>query len=199
MAMPDRANITVELNADRTPVSFTAEQFATMARAGLFDAADGKTELVRGVLYQTQARFAPHATNREELAFVLEAVFQNAPEWCVSRGARVRLDDRTVAAPDVAVLRRDAAGGDVLEAGAVALAIEVVDGFEPRLGTMLADYARAGVPRAWVVEVGAAATRVCEVPGPGGYAARRVVRFGEPLPLAPLVTAEVVIPEGGFA
>lgn len=197
------AMITVELNVDRTPTRFTAAQFALMTRAGVFANADHKTELVRGVLYSGQSRFAPHARNRDELAFVLDSIFGDAGDYCLGRTARVRLSETSVLQPDLAILRRAEAGTDnedFLPASALALAIEIVaTDAEPGSDPKVEDYARAGVPALWIVEIGSGLVHVFEQPGSSGYGARHAVRFGEPMTLKPIANVEIVIPQGGFA
>ncbi len=192
--------ITVELNADRNPVRFTAEQFGLMTQAGVFAKTDGKTELVRGVLYSVQSRFAPHARNRDELAFVIESVLGADGEYCLGRAARVRLSGTSVVQPDLAILRRSEAQGEVLHANAIALAIEIVAvDAEAGAGPRVADYAAAGVPGLWIVEIATGLVHVFEGPATGGYASRRAVRFGDPILLKPLAGVEIVVPAGGFA
>jgi len=165
--MPEtRPTIAVELTADRSPVHFTAEQFALMARAGVFDGPNGKPELVRGILYSVEARFAPHARSLEQLAFILESMFGEASAHCVARTPRIALGAETVMAPHLAILKRAEAGDEV--------------------------------PRVWGLETAAARVDVHSAPGPDGYSAHRTLAFGEPVPLAPLADAQIVIPAGGF-
>lgn len=198
--MPDtRPTIAVELTADRSPVHFTAEQFALMARAGVFDGPNGKPELVRGILYSVEARFAPHARSLEQLAFILESMFGEASAHCVARTPRIALGAETVMAPHLAILKRAEAGDEVLRADAVELAIEIADNAGgDSLAARLAVYAAADVPRVWVLETAAARVDVHSAPGPDGYGAHRAFAFGEPVPLAPLADAQIVIPAGGF-
>ncbi len=193
--------ISVELNVDRNPVRFTAEQFELMTKAGVFANADGKTELVRGVLYSVQSRFAPHTRNRDELAFVLESIFGDSGEYCLGRAARIRLSETSVVQPDLTILRRTGAGSaTILPADVLALAIEIVAiDAEAGSGPKVQDYAAAGVPGLWIVEIGTGLVHVFEQPATSGYAVRRTVRFGDPIALKPIANVEIVIPEGGFA
>ena len=199
------AMISVELNVDRTPVRFTAEQFALMTKAGVFASAGGKAELVRGVHYSGQTRFAPHARNEDELAFVLDSIFGDAGEYCFGRAARVRLSATSVAQPDLAILRRAEAtghGADVLPASALALAIEIeieIVASGAATAARADDYAAAGVPALWIIETGAGLVHTYGSPGASGYGARHAVRFGDPIALKPIADVEIVIPHGGFA
>ncbi len=72
----------------------------------------------------------------------------------------------------------------MLAPGQVELAIEVADtSLEHDLGANARDYAEAGLPLYWVIDVNARVTHVMSDPQEGRYTRREVVRFGEPLAL----------------
>ena len=178
---------------------FTADEFERMIGTGAFDDLLGGVELVRGEIVRMNSKYLPHVGNQSELFLVLAQLLRFDHTLRVFVEPSIRLSDDTVREPDIAVFERQPRGVNLVPAGAVRLAIEVADSTLGRdLGIKLEDYARAGVPRVWVVDVQGEVVHLCAEPGREGYAARRVIRFGEPIALAPLADAELVIPVGGF-
>lgn len=170
-----------------------------MVEAGAFANVTGKVELVRGEIFNVNAVYLPHARAQGELVGILYSVFGRTSDYRVLGEISTRLSDDTVPQPDAAVVSKDLPRQGPLPLAALALAVEIAySSLDRDLGAKLAEYARAGVPRVWVVDIGGRITHDCTAPLPDGYAGRRVVRFGEPLSLAPLADAELTIPAEGF-
>ena len=195
----NRARANVErVSGARAPARFTLDGFDRMIAAGVFDG-PGSAELVRGEIVRVNAKYLPHVRSQEDLFFALRTMLAGHRGIAVHIEPSVLIDAQTTREPDLVLCRPQPRRAIRIPAADVRLAIEVADTtLREDLGAKLEDYARAGVPRVWVVDLGGEVTHDCTAPGPDGYAQRRVVRFGEPLALAPLADAEVVVPPGGF-
>ncbi len=146
------------------PARFTADEFLRMAELGAFD--DMKVELSHGEIIRMTPPNNPHGSIQ---ARVIGKLFEITKG---SRGLRgdvgIRLSDDTVRAFDAALVQASADGG-VLEPGQVHLAVEVADtSLEHDLGAKARDYAGAGLPLYWVVDVSALVVHVMSEPGRGG-------------------------------
>jgi len=151
-----------------------------MADRGAFD--DMKVELEHGEIVRMNPPYAPHGA---AVARVIMALGQavGGSGVTVSGEAGIVLSDDTVFAFDVALVRGAVPDGRY-RPEAIALVIEIAASSVDRdLGAKLSEYARAGIPIYWVVDVDAKVTHVMAGPGDEGYARRDVVRFGEPLAL----------------
>jgi Uma2 family endonuclease len=151
-----------------------------MADLGAFD--DMKVELEHGEIVRMNPAYAPHGA---AVARVIMALGQavGGSGLTVSGEAGIVLSDDTVFAFDAALVRGAVPDGRYRPA-ALALVIEIaVTSLDRDLGSKLAEYARAGIPLYWVVDVDAKVTHVMSGPGDEGYATRGVVRFGESLEL----------------
>jgi Uma2 family endonuclease len=131
----------------------SVEQFHRMVEAGVFTDSD-RVELIDGEMRDMPPIGPPHGgcTNRLTMTFVPKL----AGKAIVSIQGPLILDDGTEVYPDLLVLkqredwyrRSNPAGEDVL------LVIEIADSsLSADLGVKLRKYARAGVPRNWVVDV----------------------------------------------
>lgn len=157
---------------------FTADEFAAMAGGGALQGM--RVELVGGRLVRVSPSNTAHS---RRVALVSGALYAHlGKEAPVLIDPMLLLADDRVLAPDI-VLATDAALADgPLPVGQVLLAIEVSDTSIGRdLGWKARDYARAGIPHYWVVDIAGAVTHVFSAPGDTGFGARTVVRFTEPL------------------
>jgi Uma2 family endonuclease len=163
--------------ADFAADAFTAVDFLEMMELGAFQ--DMRAELVRGVIEKMAPANGDHAGQNARIVFeLMQLLGKDAP---VAVDLALKVDGKTVRGIDVALARnkianRGTKGSDLL------LAVEVSETTLGRdLGSKAADYARAGVPTYWVVDLAARVVHVMSDLTNGDYARRAVVRFGEPL------------------
>jgi Uma2 family endonuclease len=170
------------LRADSpAPARFTADEFLRMAGLGAFN--DMKVELDHGEIVRMNPPHNDHAFTLGTLMRALFAAVDMDPFVVVPEIAVV-LPDETVRAFDAAIVSSAAMAEKVLSAEHVLLAIEISDTtLHYDLGVKLRDYAAAGIPNYWVVDVKARAIHVMTVPSGSAYQITSVVRFGEPLEL----------------
>lgn len=94
----------------------------------------------------------------------------------------VVVDGNTVRGVDIAVARSGFPKRAAAQGSDLVLAIEIAETTLSRdLGAKADDYARAGVPTYWVVDLSGHAVHVMSGASESGYAHRAIVRFGEPL------------------
>lgn len=200
MADRDPQGIRPDLaSRERSPARFTADEFDRMIGAGAFADMLGSMELVRGELVRVNSKYLPRVNNQYDFLLTLVQLLEPRPELRVRPEPSVRLSDDVVCEPDIVIFDRQPRGTRLLPGAAVHLVVEIAaTTLTKDLGVKLEDYARAGVPRLWVVDLGGEVAHDCTEPTPEGYASRRVIRFGEPLSLAPLTEGAVTIPPGGF-
>lgn len=159
-------------------IAFTVRDFLAMRDCGAFDAM--RVELVGGRLVKMTPPHLPHGKMVARLMVRLAAALSD-PER-LSGEVATRIDDLTMLGPDLALLRGDPGEADAIDAADILLAIEVADTSLARdLGPKQRDYARAGVPHYWVVDVNGRTVHVFTAPGADGYAAQAQVPFGAPL------------------
>lgn len=152
-----------------------------MSDLGAFD--DMKVELDHGEIVRMNP---PHNEHAFTLGTLMRALFGTVQtdEVIVVPEITVVLPDETVRAFDGAIVRSAATAEKVLLPEHVLLAIEISDTtLHYDLGVKLRDYAAAGIPNYWVVDVKARAVHVMTGAGGEAYRDARVVRFGEPLEL----------------
>ena len=90
----------------------------------------------------------------------------------------------TIRALDAAVVEARGLTEKILKPEHVLLAVGVADSrLERDLGEKLGDYARAGIPLYWFIDVKARCVHVMSGPEGDAFGRRDVVRFGEPLDL----------------
>ncbi len=198
MADRDPSDLHEPASGARTPARFTLGQFDRMIEAGVFDG-PGSAELVRGEIVHVNAKYLPHIANQDELLVVLRQLFRFRADIRVYSEGSIQIDPETTRETDVAIVRPQQRGTRRFSPQDVLLAIEIADSSLRRdLGDKLQDYARANIPRVWVIDLNGEVVHLCAAPGPDGYSERRVARFGEPISLAPLLDAELIVPPGGF-
>jgi Uma2 family endonuclease len=163
------------------PARFSAAEFLRMAELGAFD--DMKVELDHGEIIRMNPPYGPHGAAVADIIVALAAAVRGSGQR-VTGEAAILLSDETVYAFDAAVVRGEVQNRPY-EPHELLLAVEVAHTSLSRdLGRKSAEYARAGIPNYWVVDVRARAVHVMSEPAADkGYAQPRVVRFGEPLEL----------------
>ncbi|WP_448663183.1 Uma2 family endonuclease [Sphingomonas sp. CJ20] len=161
--------------------AFTAADFERMLNLGAF--ADMRAELSGGVLEKMMPALPGHGERNVTLAVRLHETMAAAP-LSIGSDIAIRIDEVTVRGADIAVYPHGITANRIPEGRDIVLAVEIADTTLARdLGEKLVDYARAGVPHYWVVDAAAGVVHVMANPGPDGYADRRVIRFGDPLPV----------------
>jgi Uma2 family endonuclease len=151
-----------------------------MADLGAFD--EMKVELDHGEIVRLNPPFAPHGAAVAQIIVALSRAIQGSGLTLTGEAA-IRLSGETVYAFDAALIRGIAPLGEY-EPHQLTLLVEVADTSLNRdLGRKSDEYAHAGIPHYWVVDVNARVTHVMGAPGEDGYDKRDVVRFGEPLEL----------------
>ncbi|HEX8258338.1 MAG TPA: Uma2 family endonuclease [Allosphingosinicella sp.] len=163
------------------PARFTAAEFMRMAELGAF--ADMKVELDHGELVRMTPPMSDHGAVQARVIIALSAVAARGG-FTVYGEVGINLGEDTIRACDAALVRGEVPAHRLLEAAEVELAVEVsASTLDVDLGEKLRDYAAAGIPLYWVVDTGARVVHVMRSPQGKAYAAREVVRFGEPLEL----------------
>ena len=161
------------------PGGFTAGEYLRMLDLGAFE--DMTVELVGGYLQRmTPANFDHSAIHASVIAELGGAVRETGLR--LAADLAVQIDAFTVRGIDVAIVLPDRTSKRPIDGGDVMLAVEVADATLARdVGPKLIDYARAGIPNYWVIDVKGRIIQVMSDPGTEGYAKVEVVRFGEPL------------------
>lgn len=152
-----------------------------MAELGAFD--DIKVELDHGEIVRMNP---PHNDHAFTLGTLMRALFGAVQigDLIVVPEITVVLPDETVRAFDAAIVRSAATADKLLAPEHVLLAVEISDTtLHYDLGVKLRDYAAAGIPNYWVVDVKSRAVHVMAGAEGEVYRDAHIVRFGEPLAL----------------
>ena len=172
------------------PYDLTIDLVSRMVEAGLIPQ-DRRVFLLEGRLYEKMAKTKAHGSVG---AAVTRAVDRRLPDdWSLWPESTVVLDPTNAPLPDFALVRGAnpldfAAPERYPEAGDVGLLIEVaVTSLHDDLTTAREQYARAGIPADWVVDVPGRRILVHTEPrvvdGQGEYARVETYRPGQSLPL----------------
>ena len=158
---------------------FTSGEFIEMLKTGAFK--DMRIELVRGELRRMSPALSEHGRVMALISHQLLSVLEGS-RAAVYADTFVQLGPDTLRAPDVAIACRRIDGSRPLAASELSLVVEVSnETIGQDLGEKAIDYAAAGIPAYWVVDVNAHAVHVMTNPVEGEYRNRNVIRFGEPL------------------
>ena len=161
------------------PARFTVGQYLSMADAGVFDDMVGKVELVEGIIVQMSPAYNPHFWYQRQLFLKLNAVFGEG-EWIVGHEPTVRIGERTVRDPDVAVVRPPIlAKRMIFEADQVLLVAEVSDATLSKDRRKKAEYAMAAIPHYWIVDLNNRRMEIMSRPENGKYQDDYSIEFGE--------------------
>jgi Uma2 family endonuclease len=132
---------------------WTVQQFQRMIETGFFRSGD-RVELIEGELLDMTPIGPPHSGSTGSLNMIFAGKL--AGKAFVTSQTPLDLDSRTEVYPDLLVLKRRDDHYQRSNPGpeAVWLIVEVADSsLRYDLGAKLGLYARAGVPRLWVVDV----------------------------------------------
>lgn len=157
----------------------TAREFMRMIEDDVFDG--GRAELIDGVIYKMAPAHIDHSVQNASLAAALIVALAKL-ELRIGVDLAVETDDRTLFGIDIAVVNAQAPTTGTVAGAHVELAVEIAGATLAKdLGIKSARYASVRIPTYWVVDVKARVVHVMTEPLADGYAARRVVRFGEAL------------------
>jgi Uma2 family endonuclease len=157
---------------------FTADDFLRMMELGAFD--DMRAELVRGEIEKMMPAEWTHGELNARLTGLLFPLGRSV-------GARlgndvvIRIDETTVRAFDVVVVRPDASPVKILTGPDVLLAVEIAETTHARdLGEKREEYGSVGIPTYWVVDSLKQVTHCFRLDDSGSaYAPALIVPFGQ--------------------
>lgn len=171
---------------EEQPYRITADEFLALTSHPPLNDVVGKLELVDGVIVHVSPALHPHSRYQSETFFRLRTAFgdETADGWVVRVELTVRLGDHTTRDPDITVLRNPGdkkgfgASDDVLMLVEIAYTTLKTDLTHKRL-----NYAKAGVPYYWVVDVEGRDVHIMTTPSQGDYQDTRVFAFGSDIPV----------------
>jgi Uma2 family endonuclease len=169
----------------RPPLILTDAQFEDMARKGAF-AKVGRVELRRGMIEVMSPVYLNHSLILSRLFLVVATeVAAKLPGLVATTELSVKFGGGFQPVSDIVIWDETALQGALdgpLPGGAARLVIEVLEStLADDLGEKMQDYARAGLPEYWVVDVKGRIVFLHTKPDQDGYKERNVVRFGEAL------------------
>jgi Uma2 family endonuclease len=172
----------VAIRAETEPKApdFTHRDFVRMMKLGAFEGM--RVELADGRLLKMSPAGPGHGRANFSIGYKLASLGADTSKRIGTDIAIIC--PRAIRAADVCLLRDPLVGFDPVAGSEVELAVEVSGGTLGRdLGRKALDYAQAGVPVYWVVDLDGEVTHVFTDPADNGYRHRAVVRFNEPLSL----------------
>ena len=142
-----------------------------------------RVELVDGVIERMAPANSSHSFGNADVLFLLRDALLDAPVR-LGIDLAVRISEDTLRGVDIAVVRDEPAEAEDADGSVrpdrLVLAVEIADTTLARdLGRKAQDYAEAGIPDYWVVDLPARVVHVFAEPLEGEYRSRTVVRFGE--------------------
>lgn len=159
--------------------AFTAADFLRMVDAGAF--ADIRAELVKGELQKMMPSYLEHGEYNATLVAKLIDAFRDVPAR-IAVDLIIRIDEFTVRAADVAVVKPNVPKRGPIDGADVILAAELADTtLERDLGEKADDYAQAGVSHYWVVDLDRREVHCFALDGGGGYSRSPLCAFDETL------------------
>lgn len=164
---------------------FTATEFLHMLELGAFE--DMRAELVRGEIEKMMPAEWTHGELNARLIALLYPIAKLAGAR-VGTDVVIRIDDLTVRAFDVVVVRPEASPQKILQGGEVLFAAEVAETTHKRdLGEKREEYGAAGIPTYWVVDSVNQVTHCFRLDDIGNaYGEAEIVPFGQPMEIAGL-------------
>lgn len=160
------------------PARFTAEAFLRMFDSGAFG--DSSMELVRGEIFEMNSSHSRHGLMLARLV----AEFYSKVKKRTLPDVYIQLDNMSVRAFDVAVLKPGIVPDEVLKPEDVLLGVEVADSTIYRdLGEKLRHYAEAGIANYLVVDLTKNRTVLMSQPRGYDYEVRSEAMFDQPIAL----------------
>jgi Uma2 family endonuclease len=168
------------------PMRFTAEEFLALASQPPMAEMPGKFELVDGVIVQVSPAFHPHSRYQGQTYLQLSKAFGDEVPggWCVRPELTVRLGGYTIREPDIAVVRDPGDKTGVGTPDEVLMLVEIAyTTLRNDLKFKRLNYAQAGVPHYWVVDVEGRKVHIFGQPSEGDYKDEQVYPFGADIPV----------------
>lgn len=164
-----------------TPARFTIDEFMQLVDTGVFEGS--RAELVEGVIVRMSPSMSRHMRYQREVLFALAEVLKEVGgNLIVQPNLSLKLDKATLREADLGVLPSFDDEHSFPDPSTVLLLVEIsVSTLDYDLNVKRLDYARAGIPHYWVVDVEGRRSHVMSTPLDGDYAERHPVAFGEPL------------------
>ena len=164
-----------------SPARFTIDEFMQLIDSGVFEGS--KVELVEGVVVRTNSAMSQHMRYQRQIFLDLHDIFAAEPgDRVVQFELSIQFGTATLRDIDVGVV---AAFDHVVrfpDPSMVLLAVEIsVTTLHYDLNDKRAQYAGAGIPHYWVVDLAGKRIHVMSRPVDGDYAERHLVEFGQPL------------------
>jgi Uma2 family endonuclease len=163
---------------------WTVEEYHRAAEAGVFRPGE-RLELIKGEIIVMSPQLGPHATAATKAQLRLQAIF--AEGWVVRMQLPLTVGDDGEPEPDLAVVR--GTPDDFWEGHprSAELVIEVAD-TTLRLdrGDKAEQYARAGIPDYWILNLRGRRLEIRRDPDPVTGAYREVSTYGEEAIVSPL-------------
>lgn len=144
----------------------------------------GKVELVEGVIVREPFALTPHMHHQRLVNEALHDAYREAgSSRIVQPRLTLRLGTHTLRVADVGVLDEFYTDVGYVDLSTVLLVAEIADLTRNRdLRAKRLDYAHAGIPNYWVIDVQKRATHLMSQPRDGDYAGRPdPIAFGQPL------------------
>ncbi len=164
-----------------SPARFTIDEFMQMIDSGVFQGS--KVELVDGVVVRMTAAMSQHMLCQRQIFLDLDAIFGNGRDGrIVQFELSIQFGDSTLRDIDVGVV---AAFDHVVrfpDPSMVLLAIEIsATTLAYDLNDKRRQYAGAGIPHYWVVDLAGKRVHVMSQPVDSDYVERYPVAFGQAL------------------
>jgi Uma2 family endonuclease len=172
---------------------FTVEDFHRLAEVGVLREGD-RVELVDGQVVEMSPIGGPHAACVRRLIAIFARHVRDVAVIDVQDP--IVLGPRDQPQPDITLLRPRADGyRDHPRPPAILLVVEVADTtLAYDRGVKVPLYARAGIPEAWLVDLGAERIHIHRDPAAGGYRSIQVLSRGEAV--TPLAFPDVTLAVG---
>ncbi len=163
----------------QNPARFTIPEFMEMVDCGVFSGS--RVELVDGVIVRMRPSMSRHMRYSRAVCFSLHAIFGEGIDGYVAQfELSVQLGPDTLRDIDVGIVKALNDEMEFPDPATILLAVEIaVTSLAEDMGPKLRDYARAGIPHYWVVDVEGRRVHVMKTPLDGDYADRKPYAFGE--------------------
>jgi len=170
---------------------WTREEYERMAAKGLF-APDVRVELVDGIVYDMTPQGSFHSAGVCACQKSLEKIFRDGHHVRVLMP--LALGDCSEPEPDIAVVRGSYEDYAFAQPTAAVLIVEVGDkSLSYDRKQKIPDYARTGVPEAWLMNLKAAVLEVYRDPVDGVYQTRLKFRIGDKVSPLARPAAEIAV------
>ncbi len=171
---------------------FTVDQYERMGTAGIL-AEDSRVELINGEIIAMNPIEPRHA---DCVAMLTRLLARQAPDTVlVAVQNPIRLPDATEPQPDLSLLRFARYTRTLPIASDALVVVEVSDTtLDYDRQAKLPLYAAAGIPEAWLVDLGANRIERHTEPGPDGY--HLIARFGVGSDMESVILPEIVVSVG---